>query len=103
MICNVTFLISLFFINFTFGTFTFQTFKLKMSKIKVPPGWLRKQVGKKVVYISEPPRVRIWNLGDFDKLKAKGRFADIDREMLNFSLKVIDFFNVIKIMNKNES
>ena len=62
---------------------------LNMSYVRVPAGLTRSKVGKRIVYQSNPPglRVKIWNLRDFDELKLKGRFSDIDREALNFSTK----------------
>jgi hypothetical protein len=59
-----------------------------MSTVKVPPGWVRKKVGKKVVYISDAPKVKIWKIGDFDRFKKKGRFLTVNRHTLNFSIKV---------------
>ena len=59
-----------------------------MLRVKVPPGWTRKKVGKKILYVTDPPRVSIWKIGDFDRLKKKGRFPGISRDTLNFSIKV---------------
>ena len=59
-----------------------------MSTVKVPPGWVRKKVGKKIAYITDPPRVSIWKISEFDAFKKKGRFSTIPREMLSFSVKV---------------
>ena len=59
-----------------------------MSTILVPPGWIRKRVDKRIVYVSDPPRVHIWKIKDFDVLKKKGRFPTVNRETLNFSTKV---------------
>ena len=59
-----------------------------MSTVKVPPGWIRKKVGKKIVYITDSPRVRIWKISEFDAIQKKGRFSTIPREMLSFSIKV---------------
>ena len=65
------------------------TFPDNMSSvIKVPPGWIRKKVGKKIVYITEVPRVHIWKIGEFDRLQKQGRFSTISRDILNFSIKV---------------
>ena len=61
---------------------------LNMSTVKVPPGWIRKKVGKKIAYITDPPKVSIWKISEFDAFKKKGRFSTIPREMLNFSIKV---------------
>ena len=58
-----------------------------MPKVKIPHGWTRKKTGRKIVYTSEPPRVQIWSVKDFDNLKLSGRFSSINREMLNFSSK----------------
>ena len=58
------------------------------SVLKVPPGWVRKKVGKKVVYITEVPRVHIWKIGEFDRLQKQGRFPTVSRDILNFSIKV---------------
>ena len=62
-----------------------------MNKVKVPPGWVRKQVNKKILYITDAPKTHIWKIGEFDKLKGKGRFPDVERESLNFSIKVNTF------------
>ena len=59
-----------------------------MTLVKVPPGWVRKKVGKKIVYITDVPKIHIWKIGDFDRLKKNGRFLAIDRSVLNFSIKV---------------
>ena len=56
--------------------------------MKVPPGWVRKKVGRKVVYTSDAPKVQIWNIRDFDRFKQKGRFLSVNRDTLNFSNKV---------------
>ena len=60
-----------------------------MSYVKVPPGLTRSRVGKRIVYQSNPPglRVKIWNREDFDEFKLKGRFPHIEREELDFSTK----------------
>ena len=62
-----------------------------MSFVKVPPGLTRNHVGKRIVYHSNPPgfRVKIYSHRDFDEMKLKGRFSDIDSKELNFSTKVI--------------
>ena len=59
-----------------------------MPKVKIPPGWVRKQVNKKILYISDAPKVHIWKIGEFDRFKKKERFLDINRSTLNFSIKV---------------
>ena len=59
-----------------------------MSNLFVPPGWTRKKVGRKIVYICEAPKLQIWNIKEFDRLKKKGRFLHVDRHSLNFSTKV---------------
>ena len=60
--------------------------------MRVPAGLTRSKVGKRIVYQSNPPglRVKIWTLRDFDEFKLKGRFGDIDREALNFSTKKVN-------------
>jgi hypothetical protein len=65
-----------------------------MSKNVVPPGWTRKKVDKRIVYICDPPRVHIWNIKDFDNLKRKGRFPTVSRETLSFSTKVRRFLSL---------
>ena len=64
----------------------------KMSYVRIPNGFTRSQVGKRIVYQSNPPglRVKIWNLHDFDELKEKGRFSHIRRTELNFSTKKLN-------------
>ena len=59
-----------------------------MSSVIVPPGWVRKKVGKKIVYITDVPRTRVWNLRDFDRLQENGRYLTVQRHTLNFSTKV---------------
>ena len=59
-----------------------------MSDQFVPNGWTRKRVGRKIVYICEPPKIQIWNIKEFDRLKKKGRFLHVNRDTLNFSTKV---------------
>ena len=63
-----------------------------MSYVKVPPGLTRIRVGKRIVYQSNPPglRVKIWNREAFDGFKLKGRFSNIDREELDFSIKKLN-------------
>ena len=68
-------------------TIIFQKLSHNMPRVKVPPGWTRKKVGRRIVYISEPPRSTIRNIEHFDNFKKNGRFPTIDREMLNFSAK----------------
>ena len=48
---------------------------LKMLRVKVPRGWRREKIGNRICYESDPPRVKIWKVGDFDQLKIRGRFA----------------------------
>ena len=62
-----------------------------MSFVKVPPDLTRNHVGKRIIYHSNPPglRVKIYSHRDFDEMKLKGRFSDIDSKELNFSTKVI--------------
>ena len=59
-----------------------------MLKVKVPRGWRREKIGNRICYESDPPRVKIWKVGDFDQLKIRGRFENIDRQELNFSSRV---------------
>ena len=63
-----------------------------MSFVEVPPGLTRYEVGKRIVYQSNPPglRVKIWRKQDFDEFKERGRFANIDRNELDFSIKKIN-------------
>ena len=63
-------------------------FRTIMSTILVPPGWVRKRIGKRIVYITDHPRVQIQSVTQFDKLKSAGRYLNVTRQMLNFSLKV---------------
>ena len=58
-----------------------------MPKVKVPRGWKRSIVGRKIVYDSDKPRVRIWNKTDFEEKKNSGRFVNIEIGDLNFSIK----------------
>ena len=58
-----------------------------MGKVPIPKGWKRLKVGNRIVYESDPPRVKIYKTSVFDKLKANGRFGNVQREQLNFSLK----------------
>ena len=59
-----------------------------MGKVKVPRGWKRRKEGKRIVYESDPPRVKIWKIDDFEKLKEKGRFVNVTKQDLNFSVKM---------------
>ena len=59
-----------------------------MSEFSVPPGWTRKKVGRRIVFISDAPRVHIWNIKEFDKFQENGRFSTVNRVTLNFSVKV---------------
>ena len=59
-----------------------------MGRVKVPRGWKRTKVEKRIVYESCPPRVKIWKIDEFDKFKLKGRFVNVDRKELNFSVKM---------------
>ena len=59
-----------------------------MSNVFVPPGWVRKKVGRRIVYISDAPKIQIWKIKEFDKLQRQGRFTAVDRDTLNFSVKV---------------
>ena len=59
-----------------------------MSESFVPPGWVRKKVGRKIVYICDAPKLHIWNIKEFDRLKKKGRFENVNRDTLSFSTKV---------------
>ena len=63
-----------------------------MSYVSVPPGLSRSRVGKRIVYQSTLPglKVKIWNKEAFDGFKQKGRFPNIDREMLDFSIKKLN-------------
>ena len=71
-------------------------FRTIMSDFLVPPGWNRIKVGKKIVYISDAPRVHIWKLKEFDSLKKKGRFLTVNRDALNFSTKVRIILNQVR-------
>ena len=70
-----------------------------MSDFSVPPGWIRKKVGRKIVFISDAPRVHIWNIKEFDKFQGKGRFSTVNRDALNFSVKV-SILLIVKTFNK---
>ena len=59
-----------------------------MPGLNIPPGWTRKKTGKKIVYVTDLPKCQIWSKNDFDKFKKGGRFLNIDRDTLNFSIKV---------------
>ena len=59
-----------------------------MPKVKVPRGWKRSIVGRKIVYDSDKPRVRIWKRSDFEDQKRAGRFGNIEIGDLDFSIKV---------------
>ena len=60
----------------------------KMGKFPIPKGWKRLRDGNRVVYESDPSRVKIHKIADFDKLKANGRFDNVHRQELNFSIKM---------------
>ena len=63
-----------------------------MSYVRVPLGLSRSRVGKRIVYQSTLPglKVKIWKKEDFDGFKENGRFPNIDREMLDFSIKKLN-------------
>ena len=80
-----------------------------MSYVKVPAGLTRSIVGRRIVYESLPPglRVKIWKLRDFDDFKQKGRFSDIDRGELDFSTKKInepeDYMEIDEVATEPEN